>query len=208
MKVGIIPAAGKAERFGGIFKELLPARDGVSFINHAVDRLRLVCDLVVVVTNKDKAQSHIQNIKGVIFIEQDNELNLLGAVQSALKIEAERYFFTMPDTYMRRDVFIDAPLMGLSLGIFQTYNPERFGCLVDGLIIDKSPHIESPAPAWGVLSWRGEWRSNFFYTDNFTNAINGIIKATGVSTWDIGYYSDMATVKDYIEYMTGEANAQ
>lgn len=202
MKIGIIPAAGKAERFGGVLKELLPARDGISFINHAADRLRPVCDLVVIVTNKDKAQSHIQSVKDVIFIEQDNSLNLLGAVQSALKIEAERYYFTMPDTYMRNDVFTDTPIMvGLSLGIFETYKPVRFGCLVDGLIIDKSPDIQSPANAWGVLSWGQEWRGNFFYADNFTNAINGVMKNGGFATWSIGNYSDMASVNDYIEYL-------
>ena len=205
MKIGIIPAAGKAERFGGILKELLPARDGVSFINHAADRLRLICDLIIIVTNKDKAQSHIQNVKDALFIEQDNNLNLLGAVQSALKIEAERYYFTMPDTYMRNDIFIDTPLVnGLSLGIFETRKPERFGCLVDGLIVDKSHSINAPANAWGVLSWGWAWRDNFFYADNFTDVINGIIKKAGFSTWNIGEYSDMATVKDYIEYMKND----
>ena len=121
MNIGIIPAAGKAVRFGGILKELLPAQDGISFINHAANKLRGICDFIIVVTNTEKIQNHMQDLKDVVFIEQANNLNLLGAVQTALQIKAERYYFTMPDTFTDQNIFAGISLHEyLTIGIFKT----------------------------------------------------------------------------------------
>lgn len=200
--VGIIPAAGKAERFGGILKECLPASDGISLINHAANKLRDICDFIIVITNKDKIQNHMQDLKNVVFIEQNNNLNLLGAVQTALQIKADRYYFTMPDTFTEKNIFSHISLAeDLTIGIFQTYKPERFGCLVDGIIVDKKINDAIPAIAWGALSWSRHACAGFCNQINFTNALNFIIKNYSYSMWNINNYYDMATIKDYMEFI-------
>lgn len=201
--IGIISAAGKAERFGGVSKELLPAKDGFSLISHAYKRLQPVCDLVIVVTNKDKVRDHIKELEDVYFVEQTNQLDILGAIQSGMKkIKAERYYFTMPDTFLRDDVFIDMPLGdGFSIGLFETLKPEKFGCLVDKVVYDKSSDVPSPAQAWGVLSWNGMIQDLFFENPDLPLVLNNAIKKYGFEYWDIGEYYDMATIHDYIEYL-------
>jgi len=203
--IGIIPAAGQAQRFGGVQKELLPSNDGIVFMNHAVIRLSRVCDIVIVVTNKDKVQSHMEKVKNVLYVEQNNSNDLLGAVQSALKVEAMRYHFTMPDTVINDDVFVNAPLCdGLSLGLFETSTPERFGCLVDGVIYDKNSEVFSPANAWGVLTWSAKNNNIFYESDNFCDALNKCIQINGYKTWNIKKYYDIGSIKNYIEYLKNE----
>lgn len=199
--IGIIPAAGRATRFGGLAKELLPAWDGRSLLSHACARLRPYCDLIIVVTSQKKVEHHMKEAKGVMFVEQAGS-ELLGAVQSGITIPAERYYFTMPDTFVPDDVFDIAPTgKWLSVGTFFTMTPERFGCLVDGFVIDKQQGLPAPAEAWGCLSWDGAARSEFFNAGSFSDAINNIIKKFGHRVWQIGDYFDMATVEDYKEYI-------
>lgn len=199
--IGIIPAAGRASRFDGILKELLPAQDGASLINHAYRRLRKRCDLIVVVTNGQKVQHHMTSVKGVLFVEQGNQNDLLGAIQAVMTIPAERYCLTMPDTYIKPSAFDGMPEAALSIGTFQTDKPERFGCLVNGFVYDKQAGLKCPATAWGALSWSGSTHDTFYRSATLTEALNSIIDQHGYSTWDIGNYHDMATVADYVNYM-------
>lgn len=203
--IGIIPAAGQAKRFGGIVKELLPVKDGLSLLHHAYIRLQKVCDLVICVTNKDKVHIHMKELKDVLFIEQNNNIDILGAIQSGMRIQAERYYFTMPDTYIRDDVFTNTPLYGgLSIGLFETLKPERFGCLQDSIIYDKNKDIHLPSQAWGVLSWKNQHRDLFLDGINLPCVLNSIINNSGLETWNIGEYYDMATIQDYIEYLKND----
>jgi hypothetical protein len=199
--IGIIPAAGKASRFGGILKEMLPAHDGVSLISHAYKRLKRHCDLIVVVTNTDKVQHHMTALKGVAFVEQQKQTDLIGAVQAAMEIRAKRYLFTMPDTYASETAFDNMPQSFLSLGLFLTHKPERFGCLVDKAIYDKQATTPSPAMAWGALSWECSARDIWLNAPTLTDGLNNIIAQHGYSTWDIGDYYDMASMRDYADYI-------
>jgi hypothetical protein len=199
--IGIIPAAGKASRFGGILKEMLPAHDGVSLITHAYKRLRAHCDLIVVVTNTDKVQHHMTAIKGVVFVEQQKQTDLIGAVQAAMEVKASRYLFTMPDTYASETAFDNLPDSVLSLGLFLTHKPERFGCLVDGVVYDKKPSTPSPAMAWGALSWQSETKDIWLTSPTLTDGLNSIIAKHGYSTWEMGDYYDMASMRDYADYI-------
>ena len=82
-KVGIIPAAGQALRFGGVIKELLRLPDGRTLLEHAVERLAH-CDRIVVVSNADKVDKHIPKLEGKagVVIQQGNEM--WGAIQTAM----------------------------------------------------------------------------------------------------------------------------
>jgi len=201
--VGIIPAAGKAARFGGVNKEMLPAHDGTPFICHAYNRLKRHCDVVFVVTNSEKINLHMSMLEDAVFVKQQNDNDLLGAIQSVLSVDmrVQRYFLTMPDTYMKESVFDLMPKRFLSLGMFSTDTPNRFGCLVDGRIYDKSNEVSAPASAWGVLSWDAIAKSILMSSPTLTDALNTMIEKYRYCTWGIGDYFDMATIQDYTKYI-------
>jgi hypothetical protein len=202
MNVGIIPAAGKSTRFGGVLKELLPAKDGTPFIVHAVNHLRPVCDIVVVVTNKDKIQSHAVNIGGVFFVVQQSNLDILGAVQAAMSVKADRYYLIMPDTFISGIAFDGCQnSSNLSLGTFSTNKVGRFGYIVGNSIQDKSNDVELPAIAWGVLSWSDSLRGLFFSSKSLSDALNSAILG-GFEIWSIGDYYDIADVGEYSKYLS------
>jgi len=79
-KLGIIPAAGQASRFGGLNKELLPTRDGTSFLMKAVQRLPV--DRVVIVTNTDKIAAHARVIGSAADYDiQQGASDICGAIK-------------------------------------------------------------------------------------------------------------------------------
>lgn len=203
-KLGIIPAAGKSTRFGSILKELLPLPNGQSFLKEAVSRLEF-CDDIILVTNRSKIQAHEAELGGrVIYIVQDGDNDILSAIKSALRLKADYYFFTMPDTYLDRDTFSHYKYSHFGMGLFQTNNPERFGCLVDGKIINKQPRVITSCQAWGVMAWShmiGDFWAAWDFA-NYTEAINHAIRAAGLETWKINNYHDNASVADYGELWT------
>jgi hypothetical protein len=202
MNVGIIPAAGKSERFGGVLKELLPAKDGVPFIVHAVNHLQTVCDVVIVVTNKDKIQSHFVNVKGVLFIEQQSGLDILGAIQAAMAVKADRYYLIMPDTFIGGCAFDGCQTSrDLSLGVFSTSKVGRFGYIVGDSILDKANDIELPAIAWGVLSWNNGICDLFFSESSLSSVLSRAM-ISGFETWNIGEYYDIANIAEYTNYLS------
>ena len=198
--VGIIPAAGKAQRFGGTMKELLPARDGVSLLVHAVKRLSL-CQAVVVITNPDKIAEHAKALANeqVIFIMQRSTRDILGAILSGMEVKGDRYYFTMPDTWMRPDVFLDDPGSTFALGVFDTDKPERFGIVRNGWVVNKA--AGNPGQAWGVLAWDKSTRVFWDYADTYTSGINTCMAYCDYRTWNIGDYFDNASVNDYIGFL-------
>lgn len=198
-KLGIIPAAGKSTRFGSILKELLPLPNGQSFLREAVSRLEC-CDDIVLVTNRAKIQAHEAELGGrVIYIVQDGDNDILSAIKSALRLKADYYLFTMPDTYLDRITFHNYKYSHFGMGLFQTNNPERFGCLVDGKIINKQPSVLTPCQAWGVMAWSymiADFWAAWDFID-YTEAINEAIRVAGLETWKIENYHDNASVNDY-----------
>ena len=197
-KVGIIPAAGKAQRFGGTLKELLPLPDGRSFLRAAVHRLPV--DLVVIVTNKEKIQEHAREIGGdAVYMVQRGD-DIMGAIMTALDVRADRYYFTMPDTVTDTDNIPDAHFC---MGYFMTDKPERFGCIVNGHVINKAAEVITPAHAWGTLTFDALvadlWRER--QPQDYTTAINMAIHEFGYVLHPLNYYNDNASIQDYLELM-------
>ena len=202
-KVGIIPAAGKAARFGGLYKELLPLPDGKSMIEHAVDRLKF-CDRIVVITNCHKFHLHQELLGDRVILLNQQGYELWGAIRTAYNhFDADRYYFTMPDTYMRDDVFLNMPDASFSFGYFMTNEPERFGVFQDGKVTDKFGDAVIPAMAWGVLSWAKHisdmWNDK--RVESYTDAINLAIALDDWDKWPIGDYYDCANMQRYMELL-------
>lgn len=201
--IGIIPAAGKATRFGGLFKELLPLPDGRSLLEHAIERVAF-CDRVVVITNSKKYQAHHDLLGDKVILLDQQGHELWGAIKTAYNhYDADRYYFTMPDTYIRADVFRNEPGASFNLGYFLTNEPKRFGILHDGVVIDKANVTERPAVAWGVLSWAKHicdlWNER--RVENYTQAINVAIAQNDWDKWPIGRYYDCADMPRYMELL-------
>ncbi len=203
-RVGILPAAGKAQRFGGTLKELLPTKDGKSFLRHALDRLPV--DLKVIVTTPEKLPFHAAEVKDAAFLFQQGERDFWSAIETALQVRADRYYFTMPDTYTSEAAFMKAYEDDFVLGTFKTRQPERFGVLSDGKIINKAIGLPKPSIAWGVLQWSSKvadfWRVE--HPLNYTDAINMAMEKFGYRTYDIGLYIDNASLHEYLAYLIGE----
>jgi hypothetical protein len=203
--LGIIPAAGKAKRFVGIAKELLPLPDGRSLLEHAVDRLAF-CDKIVIVTTRDKWQSQLDVVrdrKNIHLINQEGA-ELMGAIRSAYRhFDALHYHMTMPDTWCVENAFEKRPDASFSYGYFLTSDPERFGCLVDGYMVDKQPVKVKPSVAWGILSWARH--INYLWeerrVEDYTQAINVALANGDCGSWPIGAYYDCANMKRYIELL-------
>jgi len=194
MKIGIIPAAGKAVRFGGVDKELLEL-NGKTMLEHAAARLPV--DQIVLITTEQKLRKHFQALPQAIFAIQEGNQDLWSAIKTGLSLRADRYFMTMPDTYMRPDVFKDAPQEDFNIGTFTTNKPERFGVIRGNRVIDKQ--AGTPATAWGVLTWSRNVRDYWLKCEvnNFCEAINVAMTAFYFQTWDIGDYHDLASMEDY-----------
>ena len=201
-RIGVIPAAGKAIRFGRIPKELLPLPDGRALIDHAVDRLQF-CDRIVLVTSDEKLPFH-QAIAGdrvTIVCQEGNEM--FGAWMTACSLyKGDRYYMTMPDTYIDGSAFEGCPeAIEFALGLFDTYEPHRFGVLAEGGVRDKWDNAPVPAKAWGALMWSRkvyeEWAADKRLWD-YTKAINNALHY-GLNTWNIGKYFDCADAGRYGE---------
>ena len=203
-RLGIIPAAGKARRFGGVLKELLPLPNGVSFIAEAVLRLRNYCDDIVVVTSEEKIRDHSLELGGNVFYAiQEDERDIYGAMVTGMHFDADHYLFTMPDTYMPRNSFSGYCNEPFAMGMHETMTPERFGCLTDGLVINKNENIPTPAQAWGLLAWSRETKKFWKAWDvmTYTDAINVGISNFDYVTWNLGFYHDNASIEDYMQLL-------
>lgn len=194
-KVGIIPAAGKSMRFGRIPKEMLPLPDGKALIDHAVSRLSF-CERIVVVTNPDKYPLHRAIVGQNINMVYQTGNEMFGAWMTACGLyKADRYYMTMPDTYIDDNAFDACPHdKDFALGVFETNNPERFGVLAEGGVKDKYEDAPVPATAWGALMWSYDvyklWCEKRLW--DYTAAINEALGYAGLHTWQIGKYFDCA----------------
>ena len=204
--LGIIPAAGKATRFGGILKELLPG-GGLSLMSKQVFALTHICDQVVVITTTEKIQEHARDLQcfgKVIYAIQNDKRDAWGAIVTALTYEADYYHYLYPDVYMG-EINIAAYKDDFVLHLFDTDKPERFGCYREGQIYDKML-LEPPQKAYGALSWSKEVRDYWRMHDNnyditsHTHAFNMAISQFGCNCQDtIDYYHDIASFDDYKE---------
>lgn len=225
MKLGVVPAAGKATRFGGMRKELLPISGGEAVIDRAMTALGRATDAILVVASHEKLPILAQYLDSrqygspVLYAIQGGGNDIMGAILTALDFPAERYLFAMPDTLIEDSAFSIYPSSDFSMGLFETDTPERFGVLDNRRIVNKKyeSHFSEPGPyrAWGILSWTQKcavyWQDiaarlthNAGITGgdelDYTTAINKAIERFGLSHWRMGSYRDMVDIGEYQAY--------
>ena len=201
MTVGIVPAAGRAERFGGLLKELLPWGDS-SLLGNTVQALQVYCDNVIVLTRPEKIMQHAQALDGygVTFVLQEG-YSLLAGLQS-ITWDSDYYLFAMPDTVFP----IDAFPRGFSkdkflLGLFNTNEGHRFG-VFDELIDDKNPNNRGKhRQAWGLLGWPLQAMRIIrrTYLTDHTDVFNFAIETVDWDVFVMDYYHDFADLDSYRE---------
>lgn len=204
--LGLIAAAGKATRFNGILKELLPVEGGTSLLERHILQMYGIADQIVVVSSLSKMAAHAavtEKYSKVTLTLQRRSWDIYGAMYAGMWIPHDRVYFAMADTFIPPDGFNG----GLGekcpfwMGMHWTNRPARFGVLYRGLISNKNPEFgtEPQRRAWGVLSWDRTITARWFKEggQTYTDAINLALKEFPTNFYDLDYYHDMASWEDY-----------
>jgi hypothetical protein len=203
--IGIVPAAGVGKRWGYYPKFLLPCGEREWLLDRTIRAMP--CENVIVIVCKETASSVSEHIRGcelsqnVIFLERKDDWSLLRSVRAAMRVDADFYYFAMPDTYWPSLIFETMGKSGITLGVHYTEMPERFGMLRGDRVVDKKHG--SPGHAWGVLGWDRGVRDLWLHAriETHTQAINLAIQECGLRTVTMDYYYDMASWKDYVAFV-------
>ena len=200
--LGIVPAAGRAERFGGIIKELLPYGEE-SLMRRTIRVLKTGgADLIVILTNPEKIHMHVQDthsIGNLCYVIQQGD-TLLDGIMS-ITLEADRYLFAMPDTLLPEKCFgYISGRDSFYLGLFNTTEGDRFGMWSGETIWDKNrANKGKKTMAWGVVAWPKAamylWRKNNYFSH--TEAFNHAIKTFGAETGELESYHDFTNFEEY-----------
>ena len=215
MITGIIPCAGKGSRWGDFLKPLLPVDDGEWLINRTVRAMHSGgAERIVIVANEANIGTLANHMHGkhdlpLLFMRQTHSRDIWGAILTALPLcKNSHAYFAMPDTYYPANVFDRFLLDDFEIGVFATKIPERYGVIIDHLIINKSKTLKGIQQAWGVLSWSQAVTLNWLDfeqrlgIETYTQAFNHAIETFGYGVVDMEYYHDMATWSDYKEFVS------
>ena len=217
--VGLICAAGFAERWGGVLKELLPVANGItllercawSMIKGGADRLVLVTRASKLASQMDRLQRAFQHTPIAAVLRPADPGTMWDSMQAGLRFcRGARVLFGMPDTLFDGDVFQrlvkDDPTFGL--GLFETTQRGRFGILRELTVTDKEKGGMFPAMAWGVATWSWsvteQWLSTPFhrYDEAFSHALTMALDSDDVNPHVyLKEYRDFASWGDYTEWM-------
>lgn len=204
-KIGIVLAGGKSERWGGYPKEMLPIGNGMTLLDRTIDAMHSVnVDKIYLVTSEEKIEMHMMWLKSKVDYLCRESNNLFEVILDTLN-GADNYYFAMPDTCYPQDAMINLLDGHFNIGYFDTNMPERFGVINEHGIADKMSMPHGVYPAWGILSWDKEvvdlWKQNINKIKSHTDAFNMAINEFGFTMSHMDYYYDMASFKDYREFL-------
>lgn len=205
--IGVIPAAGKAERFSGIYKETLPVHSGThTCLQNAVSTaIQYGADNIVVVTTPEKVGIHTHLLRNnevpISFVLQRGD-ELWGAIQSTF-FRYEDSLLVMPDTVFDPVEALYRE-MEFQLGVFTTGHPERYSVLKDRVIYTKPHNFPSGVyKAWGIVYWSRHvidlWQNRTY--GHYDQAFNDAIHTFKLRTFAIDNYYDLGTIGHYQEYV-------
>ncbi len=205
--IGIVPAAGIGSRWGLYPKFLLPIGERKWLINETIRRFPKTVDAVVIVYSQATlpfiarhiAQTQVE--KNIVLVEQRKEWDIYGAMHAGMTIEADYYYFAMPDTMLPDGTLEKMSPFGISLACHTTDQSERFGMLRDDRVVNKRPG--KPGLAWGALGWDSKVRDLWLDKAmiDYTAAINLALAETQSKIVLMDYYHDFATWDDYAKYI-------
>ncbi len=224
--IGIIPCAGKATRWGGCYKELLPTGENKYLIDCSIDEMyESGVSKFCIVSSQEKISTHVQHFqkekykdKCIFFVIQKYNQDILGAIKTALPFcEKEDFtFFSMPDTLFGRIGFNINSKADFNLGTFKTTNGNRFGVLNQELfhpceIINKNKDFEGiEKTAWGnfVANWKiiQFWYSWAYLDTNttYTDLLNVTLRHFTTNYYSLDYYHDFENWDEYQKWVSSK----
>lgn len=205
--IGLIPAAGYAERWGGSFiKEFLPVGNKRWLLDTAIYQLAgLGCDRIIIVSNTEKlaphmrhVRTHCPNTRVTFTIGGDT---MWESIKRGLQFAyGDDVILRMPDTLVNLNNRLDPiPRTDIKFGVFRTNQPDRFSVLYQGTF-QKGKHIpEGDHIAWGMVSWQGHISQYFLdgQFQDFDTAFNSAKEKFETSYFGISSYTDFASFEDY-----------
>jgi hypothetical protein len=210
MILGIIPAGGKAERFGSYPKEMLPCGKNQTLLDRTVMALNHgSADRILILTSPEKIAIHAGQL-GPGYDYRISRDTVWHSIMESFAYQADWNLYAMPDTYYPQDVFDQSEMhrMDFNVGLFETTRADRFGVLIDGQIHDKEKLPPKTYLAWGVLCWTKNvvdfWLRNLEQIKTHTDAFNLAMKEFGYQACKVKYYFDMASWDDYKYFIQGE----
>jgi len=215
--LGIVPVAGEGSRWGGYFKELLPCGNREWLLDRTIKSMKCGgAQKICVITSISKITTHISHIgeknEGIFYVIQRGKNDIWSAIAESLPFAEDLNLFAMPDTYFPiltfdRSFVIhkNGKLVDFHIGTLETKNPERFGVIIDGKIVNKSKDLPRGRiySAWGTLVWTRKvaefWLENS--PQSYTDAINSAMDKFNWKSYRMEYYYDMAEWKDYRRFI-------
>ena len=165
--IGLLPAAGKATRIGGIPKWLLPVPEGTLLDVHC-QRMRLAgVSHVLVAAGEHNRDLLLQHVPANAIVYEGNSCTMAEDVLLARPYIGDNdVLFGMPDTYhidgnMYKYLSYMSPQEDVSVALWNINDDQRgklgqvavdnHGMVID--VVDKS--LTCPYPwAWGAMSWK------------------------------------------------------
>ncbi len=211
--LAVIPAGGRADRFGGIYKECLPIGENEYLLTSALRQAqRLGATDFAITTRVEKIATHMgllgrhcRDLNPQAFIQTDAD-DLWGAIRLTFPLRRES-ILVLPDTVFTTRERI--PQADLAFGVFTTNEPRRFSVLSGGgILFTKSKVLTGPQQAWGTVYWSAEvaayWR---MWEDangpflSYDNAFQYAIREFGYKTFKLDSYFDLGTWGAYSGYV-------
>jgi len=202
--LGVIAAAGRASRFNGIPKEMLPVGNMSLLERNIQVLLRAGCKPIVIVTSPEKIAMHawvVRDYDRVILKPQLIGQDIYGAMYTGMMIPHSEIKFVMADTYLPIGGWKEAK-HPFSIGTFITDEPSRFGVLRGNRFVNKPPFEDTNyRRAWGVLDWSVSVSRHWIeeYPRTYTDAINSAMDRFEYELWDLEYYYDVGDWEHYKE---------
>lgn len=217
MKTGILLAGGKASRFGGVRKELLPTGEDRVVLDTSIEAFRnWGAEKIIVVTSQENWGIHVSHFSNSryddlnLFFEVQQGKEMWGAVETALPHATEQNCLLMADTIVNPFQFTAVPEgYPLVFGTFYTNQPGQYSVFVDGKIVTKDIRLNGTGTysAWGAVFFDhtvvNHWSlfEYFHYDAAFNHALSNYIHAAV----PIGPYFDIGNWSRYLEYLRGTA---
>lgn len=210
----IIPAAGKATRFHGLPKELLPTDMHECGLSRAVRLAKELDGTPVVVTNRDKQVMHerilrvAEYLNDCVFVKQETMDELWGAIRLGLERDCPGGL-VLPDTVTSIAAtprHSPAGAAVIQFGTFETTTPERYSVVPNATpfaIFTKANLPAGSYRAWGMVLWSAHV-TNFFLDntfDHYDRAFEAAARTFGHATFPLSYYYDLGSFASYLSFL-------
>jgi hypothetical protein len=210
----LLPAGGRAERFDGIYKELLPIGEGEFLLTDAIRRAHaLGADRARVISNADKHATHAKFLARhatayavELSVRAEHDEHLWAALRREIPLD-DSVLLVLPDTTWTCNERIPEGC-DLAFGTFATEEPYRFSLVHDGRILTKPTGRLGRWEAWGCVYWSArvaafwkqqEYRSGVY--PEYDRAFEAAMQEFGYKTFRIENYHDMGSWSAYSAFL-------